>query len=118
MTREGKPPDLQERRVLETYRYLRIGLIGAAALLGVSVVIERLHTDCWQEAISSYYYTPARAVFVGTLVAVGLVLIVIKGREREDLYLNLAGWPRSLRADLTAASKRSASTLPSDGVNR
>lgn len=91
MTNQHEPTDLQESRVLETYRYLRIGLIGAAALLGVSVLIERLHADCWQGSISAYYYTPARGVFVGTLVAVGLVLIVIKGRDREDLYLNLAG---------------------------
>lgn len=91
MTDEDQTPDLQERRVLETYRYLRIGLIGAAALLAISVFIERLQVDCWQESISGYYYTPARGVFVGTLVAVGLVLIVIKGEGREDLYLNLAG---------------------------
>lgn len=91
MTSEDPATILEEAHVRETYRYLRIGLIGAAALLGVAVLLERAHTDCWQGSISAYYYTPARGVFVGTLVAIGLVMIVIKGKGLEDLYLNLAG---------------------------
>ena len=43
-------------------------------------------------SISAYYYTPVRGVFVGSLVAVGLGLVAIKGREGwEDSMLNLAG---------------------------
>lgn len=77
---------------IQTYRYLRIGLVGAVVLLGASILVERGEVDCWQTSISGYYYTPARAIFVGTLIAVGLALIVIKGRTTAvDVCLNFAG---------------------------
>ena len=78
----------------KTYRYLRIGMVGAVVLLGASVLLEQHKApgDCWQTSISAYYYTPVRAVFVGALMAIGLSLIVIKGSTwREDACLNLAG---------------------------
>jgi putative Mn2+ efflux pump MntP len=75
----------------KTYRYLRIGMIGAVVLLAVAIGIERTKVDCFQTAISAYYYTPVRAIFVGSLIAVGLALIVYKGSTWEDLALNFAG---------------------------
>lgn len=76
----------------KTYRYLRIGMIGAVVLLAASIAIERSKVDCWQTSISAYYYTPVRAIFVGSMLAVGLALIVYKGRSRwEDACLNVAG---------------------------
>ncbi|HVL06533.1 MAG TPA: hypothetical protein VM388_11125 [Acidimicrobiales bacterium] len=78
----------------KTYRYLRIGIVGAVVLLGASVLVERskVAPGCWQTSISAYYYTPARAVFVGALMAIGLSLIVIKGNTGwEDVLLNVAG---------------------------
>jgi hypothetical protein len=81
------PPDLAR----ETYRYLRIGLMGAAVLLAAAVLYERLLVDCWQGSISSYYFTPARGVFIGVLVVVGVALIVIQGEGAEDICLNIAG---------------------------
>ncbi|HEX6338375.1 MAG TPA: hypothetical protein VFZ85_15550 [Jiangellaceae bacterium] len=78
--------------VIKTYRYLRIGMIGAVVLLAASIAIERSKVDCWQTSISAYYYTPVRAIFVGTMIAVGLSLIVYKGRSNwEDVSLNFAG---------------------------
>jgi hypothetical protein len=103
---EKEPPGAIRRRMGEalaaeplksedaekTYRYLRIGIIGAVVLLAVSVAIERSKVDCWQTSISAYYYTPVRAIFVGALFAVGLSLIVYKGRSTvEDVCLNFAG---------------------------
>lgn len=38
-----------------TYRYLRIGLVGAVAFLAVSVFATTLSTDRWQSSISAYY---------------------------------------------------------------
>lgn len=77
---------------IKSYRYLRIGMIGAVGLLAVSIGLERLGVDCWQTSISGYYYTPVRAVFVGALMAIGLSLVVVKGRtEVEDGLLNVAG---------------------------
>ncbi|OWY63029.1 hypothetical protein B7486_55270, partial [cyanobacterium TDX16] len=79
---------------VSTYRYLRIGMIGAVGLLTTSIWIEHgnVQEPCFQTSISAYYYTPVRAVFVGCLLAVGLALIVIKGRTAlEDTCLNSAG---------------------------
>ncbi len=78
----------------KTYRYLRIGIIAAVFLLAASVVLERTKVApaCWQTSISAYYYTPARAVFVGALMAIGMSLVVIKGSTPwEDVFLNVAG---------------------------
>src|SRR3954466_5335692 len=78
----------------KTYLYLRVGLVALAVFLGASLVIELVAGDTpWLGAISAYYYTPVRGVFVGTLTAMGVCLIAIKGRDRprEDLMLNLAG---------------------------
>lgn len=86
-TESIRPPD-----AIKTYRYLRIGMIGAVVLLTMSILIERAGLDCWQTSVSAYYYTPVRAVFVGTLMAVALALIVYKGRDAwEDSFLNAAG---------------------------
>lgn len=68
-------------------------MIGAVLFLGVSLLIEhgKAPGGCWQTSISAYYYTPVRAVFVGMLFVVGFALIVIKGRDWEDICLNVAG---------------------------
>lgn len=89
---KGDPAPLRPTDVIKSYRYLRIGMIGAVVLLAVSIGIERSKVDCFQNSISAYYYTPVRAIFVGSLMAVGLSLIVYRGRSRgEDPCLNLAG---------------------------
>jgi hypothetical protein len=89
---KGEPAPLKPTDVIKTYRYLRIGMIGAVVLLAASIGIERSKVDCFQNSISAYYYTPVRAIFVGSLMAVGLSLIVYKGRSRgEDPFLNFAG---------------------------
>ncbi|HKE52127.1 MAG TPA: hypothetical protein VKE25_11515 [Actinomycetes bacterium] len=83
---------LKSQDAIKTYRYLRIGMIGAVVLLAASIAIERSKVDCFQTSISAYYYTPVRAIFVGTMIAVGFSLIVYKGRGVwEDTFLNLAG---------------------------
>ena len=78
---------------LKTYRYLRMGIVGTVLLLGVSIGWEfrEVAWGCMQTSISAYYYTPVRAIFVGALMAIGLALIVIKGRPVQDVALNIAG---------------------------
>lgn len=79
---------------VKTYGYLRLGVVGMAVALGVSLAIEVAtgESNGMLGSISAYYYTPVRSIFVGVLVAVGLALIAIKGREGpEDVMLNLAG---------------------------
>lgn len=88
----GPAQQLKSDDVIKTYRYLRIGMIGAVVVLAVSIAIERTKVDCWQTSISAYYYTPVQAIFVGAMVAVGFSLIVYKGRRPlEDIFLNFAG---------------------------
>lgn len=83
---------MADTAAIKTYRYLRISMVGAVVLLGVSILIERTKVDCWQTSVSAYYYTPVRAIFVGVLMAIGLCLIVIKGSTAfEDGTLNAAG---------------------------
>ena len=87
-------PNRLELASRKTYRYLRVAVVAMAVLLGVSVGIEIVFGPRGGilDSISAYYYTPVRGVFVGSLMAVGLGLVAIKGREGwEDIMLNLAG---------------------------
>ena len=87
-----KQDEVDQGYTEKTYNYLRITMAVMVALLFVSVFIEVDAVGCWRTSISAYYYTPVRAIFVGTLIAIGAMLIVIKGRTSlEDTLLNLAG---------------------------
>ena len=78
--------------VRDSYRYMRIGLAVLAAMLGFSLLFAWLDRRCLLGSISAYYYTPVHAVFVGALVAIGITLVALKGRDPvEDLLFNLAG---------------------------
>lgn len=81
-------------RSTETYRYLRLSVVLLAVLLAASVVMEALSEDLdLRGSISAYFYSPVQNVFVGTLMAMGLGLLAIQGRDLrgEDILLNLAG---------------------------
>ena len=88
-------PTARVSAAVRTYRYLRLSLVGLVLLLLVSVWIERLGGSALNRrlgSISAYYYTPARSVFVGALVAIGISLVAIVGRRGfEDTALNIAG---------------------------
>lgn len=85
-------PDTPKDYIVASYRYLRLAMVVLVVILAVSIVIEISRASCWQGSISAYYYTPVHAVFVGALVAIGVVLVALKGRESvEDLFFNLAG---------------------------
>ncbi|MDN5789708.1 MAG: hypothetical protein L0H25_02400 [Micrococcales bacterium] len=94
MIRNDDVPGVLSLDAVKTYRYLRLSMIGLVVLLGASVGLEWWATGrrCLQESLSAYFFTPAQGVFVGSLVAIGVCLIVIKGNtEWEDLLLNIAG---------------------------
>jgi uncharacterized membrane protein YidH (DUF202 family) len=78
---------------LDTYRYLRAGMVVMVGMLAAGVAIEWINAGyCWQTSISAYYYTAAHSVFVAALCAIGVQLIVYKGSNpTEDTLLNLAG---------------------------
>jgi len=84
---------LGDEVVVRTSRYLRLGMIGLVLGLAWSLYLE-LHRVSWclLGSISAYYYTPVHGFFVGTLVAIGLSLIAIRGNTvAEDTLLNFAG---------------------------
>lgn len=77
---------------LDTYRYLRGGIPVMLVMLGTALIIERARAACWQTSISAYYFTAVHAVFIGTICAIGTLLVVYKGSsDTEDVLLNLAG---------------------------
>ena len=89
-TSDGERPEF----TIKTWRYLRVGMIALVIALSAAVVYEviRRGDGCWQTSISAYYYTHAQAIFVGSLIAIGVCLICLRGStEPEDILLNLAG---------------------------
>jgi hypothetical protein len=85
--------DKYRQSVLRTYRYLRLGMVVLVVLLGVALILERWRAGHLLDSISAYYYTPAHAVFVASLCAVGSCLVIYRGRsDVEDVILNGAGF--------------------------
>jgi hypothetical protein len=77
---------------LDTYRYLRGGMPVMLVMLASALVIERARATCWQTSISAYYFTGVHAVFIGSICAIGALLVVYEGTtDTEDVLLNLAG---------------------------
>lgn len=77
---------------LDTYRYLRGGVPVMLVMLAAAVLIARTQMSGWLTSISAYYYTSAHAVFIGSICAMGAMLIVYKGvKPTEDVLLNVAG---------------------------
>ena len=72
-------PPVMARR---TYLFLRLSVVAVIAVLAISLIREyyRLDPNCLQGSISAYYYTAVQSVFVGALVALGLVFIVLWGK--------------------------------------
>jgi hypothetical protein len=61
-------------------------------MLAASVLIAGFGAPCWQGSISAYYFTAAHTVFVGSLCALGILLISYRGsKDSEDILLDLAG---------------------------
>ncbi|WP_345544185.1 hypothetical protein [Microbacterium jejuense] len=72
-----------------TYRYLRIGVAGTVVAIFIAVV-QAASTYGWLTSISDYFYTPARDVFVGALVAASVALFALSGRGLERALLDAA----------------------------
>jgi hypothetical protein len=84
---------VEPETALSTYRYLRIGLVAAVAVLTASVVLTRWTTGHEQDSVSAYYYTESHNIFVAALCAAGFGLIAYKGEAvTEDVLLNFAGF--------------------------
>lgn len=79
---------------IKTWRYLRLAIVALVLGLAAAIIWEwhLAPHHCLQQSISAYFYTPARAMFTGALIGIGLALICIRGStDFEDTALNLAG---------------------------
>jgi hypothetical protein len=103
---------------LRTYLFLRVSMIGVIVALGISVVTEvRSSHGCFQRSISAYYYTPTRAVFVASLVTLGVCMIVLWGKNWvEDGALNLAGMLAPVVAFVPTSDANFCSVVTSSGT--
>lgn len=72
-----------------TYRYLRIGVAGTVVAIFVAVG-QAAATAGWLTSVSDYFYTPARDVFVGALIAASLALFALSGHGAERALLDAA----------------------------
>ncbi len=81
-----------------THRYLRLSLVLVVAALLVGVLVETVVVS-WQPltlgwnllpSISHYFYTPARDVFVGALIAASVALLALSGRDRATTLLDIS----------------------------
>ncbi|MFJ4038173.1 hypothetical protein ACIPVB_08795 [Microbacterium sp. NPDC090007] len=71
-----------------TYRYIRLGLVGATVFLAVGVGLE-LGGGVPLTSVSAAYYTASGPVFVGTLSAIALALLALSGRSLEQGLLDI-----------------------------
>ena len=73
-----------------TYRNLRIGIAATVVLIVVAVAVAAAGVGLLP-SISAYYYTPARNVFVGALIAAAIAIIALSGRGLQRTVLDAAG---------------------------
>ena len=72
-----------------TYRYLRIGT--AATVVAIFTAVASASTVVGMlPSVSAYYYSPARDVFVGALIAASLALLALSGRGPSRSLLDAA----------------------------
>ena len=72
-----------------TYRYLRLALAGAPIALLISVAIAAVEVGVLP-TVSHFFYTPARTVFSGALVAASACLLALSGRGPQRALLDIA----------------------------
>lgn len=85
--------DDERRAVRSTYRSLRLGVVVLLTMLGTAVLTETVRVGCWLDSLSAYYWTSAHDVLVGTLCAVGALLVVYTSADDvEDALLDTAGF--------------------------
>jgi hypothetical protein len=87
--------DRLQEHITGTYESLRIGVVVVGAALPIVLWLGGWIGDSepLRASMSAYYYSPTMGdVFVGTLVAVGVILFLYKGFSgSEDWGLNFAG---------------------------
>ena len=73
-----------------TYRNLRIGIAGTVVVILVAVAVAASRVGVLP-SISAYYYTPARTVYAGALIAAATAIVALSGRGLQRALLGAAG---------------------------
>lgn len=78
---------IPKTKLVISYLVLRkaIGYLGIALPFILVFGNMLLNKPGIQSSISSYYYTPMRDVFVGTMCAIAVFMMSYKGYERKDM---------------------------------
>ncbi|MFF2494009.1 hypothetical protein [Agromyces sp. NPDC058064] len=84
MTNESEPYD-DATTGQKSHRYLRLSLVLIVVALLLSVTYQSISSGVLLNSISHYFYTPAHAVFVGSLIAASLALVALSGRDSDPL---------------------------------
>ncbi len=118
MERPARDPGIE----VQSYRYLRLAMVGLLVLLATAVIIQMFDEQFkLRPSISAYYFTPAGPVFIGALVALGVCMIALQGTtDAEDILLNIGGMfapivalvPTARPADIRAALANCRSPEP------
>ncbi|WP_203135992.1 hypothetical protein [Microbacterium sp. JZ31] len=93
-----REPDDAASSARQTQRYLRLSLVLLIAVLFIGVAIQTVVVSWtplrlgWQvlPSISHYFYTPARPVFVGVMIAAAVALLALSGRRTPSAFLDAA----------------------------
>jgi len=72
-----------------TYRYLRMAISGSVVVVFTSILVTMPIVGLLP-SLSHYYYTPARTMFVGALIAVAVCFFALSGRGTERALLDVA----------------------------
>ncbi|MFC7615715.1 hypothetical protein ACFQV2_21675 [Actinokineospora soli] len=85
----------RDKNIEQTYFALRLGAALFLVLLIVGVAHQVIVTpgQSFLGSVSAYYYTPAQAVFVAGLCAVGACLVIYRGNnDTENVVLDFTGF--------------------------
>lgn len=72
-----------------TYRYVRLSIIGAVALL-FAALAQVISLQVPLASVSAAYFTSARDIFVGSVFAIALALLALSGRSLSQALLDYA----------------------------
>jgi hypothetical protein len=70
-----------------TYRYVRLSIVAAVALLGIGIAVV-LMTEGPLGSVSATYYSSGHDVFVGAIFAVAIGLVALTGDSLEQVLLD------------------------------
>jgi ABC-type Fe3+ transport system permease subunit len=75
-----------------TEQFLRLTMFVLVILLGSAVIRTSIRASHIESSISDYFHTSARLALVGTMVAIGVCLMVLySSNALENFLLNVAG---------------------------